>query len=324
MISIKNKFKSCWNKVVLIFLMGSCTGCRMTTCQLNPVIACPPVISAVQNPSAFEALTSEELEQDWAKEMLIGEVFAREWDLYRAITSYKRALILLASENDCRCLQIHYDIIFCYYLGKKYSEAICAFESSPLVQATPRFPAFNQLLIMMYDCYIQIKNETKAEEFLEKIQKFSPETALDLGIYTDLVQSNICEVQNKIDGHPDACELQSDLDLYYEYSKSPSKARQLNALLPGAGYYYVGQKKAALTSFIINTLFILASYECFKHGYPAAGLITASLETGWYVGGINGAGIEAQEFNNRLFEGISTKMLKEHYCFPILMFETSF
>jgi len=324
MILGKKKLKQGLTKLVLALMITACTGCQLTTCQLNPTISCPTVHCAVQNPSAFDPLSSEELEHEWAKELLIGEAFAREWDLYRAITSYKRALILSSEISSSRSLQIHYDIIFCYYVSKKYIEAVASFENSPLTEATPQFPAFNQLLLMMYDSYMQIKNECKAEEFFERIEKFSPETALDLGIYEDLTHSDLCKAQEKITQHPDCCEIEADLGIYYEYMKSPSKARKLNALLPGAGYYYVGQKKSAITSFIINTLFILATYECFKHGHPAAGLITASLETGWYVGGINGAGIEAQEYNNRLFEGVATKILKEHYCFPILMFETSF
>lgn len=324
MMALRNKLKIGLSKCVSALLILACTGCQMTTCQLTPTITCPPIPCAVKKPSAFKPLTADELSQDWAKELLIGDTFAHEWDLYRAITSYKRALILLSDNNSERCLQIHYDIILSYYLGKKYLEAVVAFEDSPLGQANPSFPAFNQLLLMMYDCYMQMENESRAEEFFNKIQKYSPETALDLRIYEDLTQGNLCEAQAKVEQHPDFCEIQGDLDLYYKYAKSPSKARQLNAVLPGAGYYYIGQKKSALTSFIINTLFILASYECFKHGYPAAGLITLSLETGWYIGGINGAGIEAQEFNNRLFEGVGTKLLKENCCFPVLMFETSF
>ena len=50
----------------------------------------------------------------------------------------------------------------------------------------------------------------------------------------------------------------------------------------------------------------------------------ASMEIGWYLGGINGAGIEAQELNTRLYEGVGTKILVEKECFPVLMFETTF
>ena len=43
--------------------------------------------------------------------------------------------------------------------------------------------------------------------------------------------------------------------IYTENWKSPTKARWLNGILPGAGYSYIGQKQTALTSFLINALF---------------------------------------------------------------------
>jgi hypothetical protein len=118
--------------------------------------------------------------------------------------------------------------------------------------------------------------------------------------------------------------MEKDFAFYEQFTKSPSKARTLNAILPGAGYAYVGQKRSAVTSFLINALFTAAAYQFFSRGYTAAGAITASLEMGWYFGGINGAGIEANEYNARIFEGVGRKMLTDHTCFPVLMFETSF
>lgn len=306
-----------------IGLAYACTSCQLTTCKLDPQITFTPPSSFTRQPSAFPPINEEEWKEEWAKELVIGDAFAREWDLYRAITSYKRALILMPKISDRR-LQIEYDIILSYYLGAKYCEAIEAFESSSLTCVNPAFPAFNQLLLMVYDCYLRAGKEEKAAGIYDTIQKFSPETSSDLAIYQSLLEGRLCEAQSEIEQHLCFQTIQPNLDDYYRQIKSPSKARTLNAVLPGAGYYYVGQHKTALTAFLINTLFILASYECFHHGYPAAGIITASLESGWYLGGINGAGIAAQEHNNRLYDGMSKNILKDHCFFPVLMFETSF
>lgn len=305
-------------------LLWVCTSCQLTTCRLEPVVACTPPPDIVQNPSAFPPLNEEECRQEWAKELLIGDAFAREWDLYRAITSYKRALVLIPCEREDRRLQLYYDVALCYYLGNKYEETINVFETSPLPYATPTFPAFNQLLLMIYDCYLRTDQEVKAQGMMDIVKRLSPETGTDLEVYQDLVQGQLCKAQADIEQHPDFATLQPHLDDYYQQAKSPTLARRLNAVLPGAGYYYVGQTQSAVTSFLINALFIWATYECFHHGYPAAGIITASLESGWYIGGINGAGIEAQEFNNRLYDDMSQKILKTHCFFPVLMFETTF
>lgn len=300
-------------------------GCQLSHCKIDPVVMYTPPPHRISDlPSAFAPLSEKERQQEWGKELLIGDAFAREWDLYRAITAYKRALILLPEEAIERRLQIDYDLIFCYYLGLKYQEAVNLFEESDLTHVNPLFPAFNNLLLILYECYQQLGQEEKATCLQDVIQKCSPETSEDLSLFWLLKKKHLEEAQALICKHRDFETIQPPLDLYYCYAKSPKRARMLNALLPGAGYYYVGQRKSALTSFLINTLFTFAAYQFFQRGYLAAGLITASMEVGWYCGGINGAGIEAEEFNNRLYEGVSRQILVDHKFFPVLMFETSF
>lgn len=300
-------------------------GCQPICQKIEPVLSCPIPSYRINNlPSAFPSLSPEESQQEWAKELLMGDVFAKECDFYRAITCFKRALILLPSNEIERRLQLDYDLILCYYLGGKYQEAINIFEESELSQATASFPAFNNLLLIIYDCYLQTKQEDKAGCALEVIRKFSPETSHDLLLYQNLKSGEIEVSRCLMSQHRDAEDMKMNFAFYDQFAKSPRTARTLNALLPGAGYYYVGQHRSALTSFIINALFTAAAYQFYHRGYYAAGTITASLEMGWYLGGINGAGIEAQEFNTRLYEGVSRKILTEHDCFPVLMFETSF
>ena len=308
--------------IALAFLM---TGCQPVCHKMEPVIPSPlPTCQVETFPSAFPALTQEEREEEWAKELVIAEAFSRECDFYRAITCYKRARILLPAHRIERQLQIDYDLMLCYYLGGKYQEVLTIFESSDLSQANPVFPAFNHLLLIVYDAYLQTHQEDKAGCVLEIIGKFAPEVAGDLSLYQELKMGNVDEARMLVAEHPNADTLQEDFSVYDRFAKSPRKARMLNAVLPGAGYAYVGLKRSAITSFVINALFTAAAYQCFRHGQFAWGAIATSLEMGWYLGGINGAGIEAQEFNTRLYEGVSKSILNKQKAFPVLMFETSF
>lgn len=301
------------------------TGCQPICQRIEPALICQiPSQRIATLPSAFPSLSAVEGQQEWAKELLIGDAFARECDFYRAITCYKRSLIVLPPYERERQMQLHYNLILCYYLGGKCQEALNIFEASKLSQANPDFPAFNNLLIIIYDCYFQTKQKDKAATVIEIIRKFSPETANDLLLYQNLKEEELELAHCLISQHPSAEAIERDFAFYDQFAKSPKKAQVLNAILPGAGYYYVGQRRSAITSFVINTLFTAAAYQFFRHGYSAAGAITASLEAGWYLGGINGAGIEAQEFNTRLYEGVSKKILNDQNCFPVLMFETSF
>lgn len=323
--TVKYRHKHLISLFLMVGLALTQMGCQPMCQKLEPTIVCQfPAQRIGTLPSAFPSLSLEERKQEWTKELLIGDVFAKDCDFYRAITCYKRALVLLPPCETARHLQLDYDLTLCYYLGGKYQEAINIFEASDLSQANPDFPAFNNLLLIVYDCYLLTHQEDKAVCVLEVIRKFSPETADDLLLYQNLREGEIEVARCLVSQHRNAEAMEMDFAVYDQFAKSPKKARTLNAVLPGAGYYYVGQRRSAITSFIINTLFTAAAYQFFRHGYPAAGAITASIEAGWYLGGINGAGIEAQEFNTRLYEGISKKILNENDGFPILMFETSF
>lgn len=316
------QFVSLFLRVALVLALVSC---QTTHQKMEPEITCPLPCSRINHlPSAFPTLSCEERQQAWGNELMMGNAFARECDFYRAITCYKRALILIPPEEIDRRLQLDYELILCYYLGGKYHEALNIFQMSDVSQADSSFPGFQSLLLMIYECYLQTHEEDKASCVLEIIQKFSPETAEDLFLYQTLKTGEIDAARSLISQHRETKTITQEFAFYDQFVKSPRLARTLNALLPGAGYYYIGQRRSAVTSFIINALFTAATYQFFQRGYPAAGAIALSLEMGWYLGGINGAGLEAQAFNTCLYENVSRKILTEHECFPVLMFQTSF
>ena len=304
------------------FMLASC---QPNSNELEPSICyVPPMRFVEETPSAFDPLSRAEKAEDWGKEVIIADTFAREMDLYRAITGYKRAEILLPSSYVERRLQIEYNIILCYYLGCRYIDAIEIFECSDLTKLSCSFPGFSNVLIMMYDCYQKVEREDKAEAILKMIEKFSPETACELKLYTGFVEGDLdCVEMISCERSPETA-MNLFLEEYHCQAKSVRKAQILNAVLPGAGYYYVGQKKAALTSFVINTLFTAAAYQFFNRGYIAAGLITTSIELGWYFGGINGAGLAAKAYNERFYSDMGKEALMKDRLFPILMFETAF
>ena len=75
--------------------------------------------------------------------MIIGAAFAHQLDLYQAITAFKRAAILIPPEQAARALQIQYEILLCYYIGKKPDDVIYTFENSALSRATTDFPVLS-------------------------------------------------------------------------------------------------------------------------------------------------------------------------------------
>lgn len=119
-------------------------------------------------------------------------------------------------------------------------------------------------------------------------------------------------------------QIQHLLEQYKRDELSPTAARWMNALVPGLGYLYVGQGGSAITSLVVNTLFIAATIHLVKEKNYAGALIAGSLEAGWYIGGINGAGLAAMEANEaRWKEGVEKSSLQE-FCWPILQVEYRF
>ena len=229
-------------------------------------------------PSPFEKLSREELQEEWAKELYIGQAFGREMDLYRAITAFKRALFLLPMKRSVRRSQIEYCIFESYYLGRKYKEALEIFEGGTLLEVSASFPAYKELSIQLYECYCMTNQLDKACRVLDLLEVISPQSREPLEIWSSLINMDLEKVSELSSSQPYETALNTFIGEYQASSKSIQKARVYNALIPGLGYLYVGQKKTALTSFLINTLFTGAAYYFFKNRNIPAGVITASLK----------------------------------------------
>jgi tetratricopeptide (TPR) repeat protein len=310
---------------ILGLLCLALSSCSPNSCELEPTIyytAPHYLIEAL--PSHFNELTRMELKLDWGKELKIANSFAKETDYYRAITSYKRALILIPKDQDQRILQIEFSLIQCYFLGKKYQDAIDIFERGKINDVPKDFPAIEDLLTMLYSSYIETSQQLKAERILSIIEIFCPERAQDLKLSNAILNADLSQVAELASDSPKEEEVVNFLSDYTYEAKSIERAQNLNAILPGAGYFYVGQKKAALTSFLINALFIAAASQCFEHHNIPAGIILTSLEFGWYFGGINGAGLAAKEYNERIYETKGRELMLRNRLFPVLMVQKAF
>lgn len=300
-----------------------------SSCYRVPDQIEPKIDSYVQDkyltslPSPFPSLTEEEKNQDWGKEYQIALLFAQELDLYQAITAFKRASFLLPNNNKQRKEEIDYEILLCYYAGKKYSDAIYTYEHSTLRFSGTQFPACEDLLIILYDCYTQQQDTENANRFYQYLKTYFPETAKKIQVSTDLRQANLSSLET-IAQDPEYASINTFLQKYDQAKKSIAKAQTLNAVFPGAGYLYLGQKQTAITATLINGLFIGASYYFFQAGNIPAGVIFTTFEAGWYFGGIYGAGEEAKFYNERIYEACVTPMMNQSKMFPIFMIRHAF
>jgi tetratricopeptide (TPR) repeat protein len=311
----------------ILCLVTLLTSCQPKACILEPNISyCPTVKHLKTLPNTFPPLTCDEEKTDWGREMRLGLAFACELDLYRAITCYKRALILYPfCYPQERKLQIQYALVMCYYLGGRYQDVADTFNETKLSDVPDTFPGFRNLLIILYDSYLNIGDNIKAFGVFKLIDQYYPEISDDLALRLAILKADFDKIEELYEENPiEYADVYQWMNLYEEQAKSVKTAQFLNAVLPGAGYLYIGQPQTALTAAVINALFITAAYEFYHHGNTAAGIITTSLELGWYVGGINGAGLAAKAMNEDLYNRTGKSLMLQHCLFPVLMFDKSF
>ena len=298
------------------------TGCHRVADTIEPQIDYTVQERYLQNlPSPFPPLTPQEKEMGWGKEALIGFGFAHQLDLYQAMTAFKRAQFLIPPEEKTRKLELKYEILLCYYMGKKYQDVVYSFENSDLRFADQEFAAFRDLLLVLYDSYMKLGKVERADQIRSLIRYYYPETEEQLILSTALIHADMPVLESLKEQSPPVNALLTE---YNQKKKSVSKAQWLNTILPGAGYLYVGQRQSAATSFLLNGLFIGATYLFFEKGNIPAGVIFASFEAGWYFGGIYGAGEEAKFYNERLYETTATPMMNREGLFPVFMLRHSF
>jgi hypothetical protein len=311
--------------IVLSLLILSSSSCQRMKADFEPDVTYVPTASYIENmPSAFPKITKEEAPEDWSKEYRLGLGFVEEFDLYRAITCFKRARFLIPPKNIQRTQQIDFCLMQAYYIGGKWNEALYVFDHSGLIDAPADFPAMRELKIMLYDCFNKNNEPEKADLIRCSLVEIDLDLADSLTLSDVMIEGDVCMLEKLIPSSRRKAALCRFLNGFYSEAKSIRKAQTLNAILPGAGYLYVGQSKTAFTSFAINALFIAAAYQFFHNGYVAAGLITTSLEFGWYYGGINGAGLAAKEYNERLYECKAKDFMIQERLFPLLMFDYAF
>ncbi|MCC5832920.1 MAG: hypothetical protein JJU12_07770 [Chlamydiales bacterium] len=315
--------------IILITLCGFVSGCyyRVPNC-IEPIVERPPHPKEIQREkrirlalpqnfslSPFAPLTPEERSEDWGKEYLIALTFADDFDLYRAITGFKRALCLIPQECGERRQEIEYGIVLAYYLGKKYTEVIYMVETTDLACADSHFPAFSDLLLILYESYEEVGKPDHARHILTLIEADDPERARRLSLLGAIKQADFNQLslsnENVVYG-------------YKKEAKSIRKAQLFNAMLPGAGYWYVGMRQTAATALLINALFIGAAAHFLSNGNIAAGLVTLSLEGGWYFGGIGGAGMAAKQYNESLYCTYAEKITSREELFPLMMLNYTF
>lgn len=182
--------------IALLLIASSCAPSQAMKSDMKPKIDFAVQDKYLKHLSPLvNPLSSEELTTAWGKEYQIGVAFAKRLDLYGAITSFKRADILIPESLVQRKAEIQYQVINCYYLGKKYYDVVDSFENSVLANTDRNFIGFHDLLIILVDSYSQIENPERANWILRTMKKFYPRDAKKLELTTAILNADLYEMK---------------------------------------------------------------------------------------------------------------------------------
>ncbi len=94
--------------------------------------------------------------------------------------------------------------------------------------------------------------------------------------------------------------------------KSPKVAGIMSYIIPGSGQMYAKNYKDGFVSFFINALTISLLVNSINENSTGEALIWATLESGWYFGGVYSAQNSAYQYNQTINNNYQ-QLLKEEY-----------
>lgn len=244
-------------------------------------------------------------------QLKLGDVFVAEGDYYRAITEYKKLLILFADSPQADAAL--FKIGMAYYQGEEYEPAARTFATF-----RSRYPQSRHLAMVAYQqglCLVKLHQPEKASEAFaaaaavktvspgdDKLRAASFGMAIAAFDQHDLVATRSA-LEQFIQQRPDdrgvaqAKEAIVLLDGYQQHEKSPLLAGAMSALVPGSGHIYAGRYGDGITSLLLNGLFIAGTVVAVQQENYAVAGVTGLIGLPFYIGNIYGGANAATKWN---------------------------
>lgn len=237
-------------------------------------------------------------------------------DYQRAITEYLRLLSYFP--NSPYYLAASKAVFFCYYQLEEYLAA-ADWGKSLLAQGLLSSQEEAEIKFSLGACYFKLGNFQLARTYLSEVPSGSDDKTLK---EKSLLLEGLSYVKQFHWEEAEAAFEQIEVDSQFvtnaqrcqELSQKGQKLRMKKpviagflGIIPGLGYLYDGYPHTALSSFIVNSLFIWGTTEAFRKDNESLGAMLGVLSFGWYAGNIYGSVISAQRKNMKLKDDLVLK-----------------
>jgi TolA-binding protein/TM2 domain-containing membrane protein YozV len=242
-------------------------------------------------------------------QLKIADAFMEEGEYYRAVTEYKKFLILFPDSGKADYAS--FEIAMAYFKGEEYGAAARSF-----LAMREKYPESGYAIQAGYlegSSQWKLKNYDQARVVLESLVEQHPESeyaprslvviclaALDEN-KPEVSRRALARFLDRFPGHPgeeNVREAAALIDRYQELpEKSPELAGFLSAILPGSGYFYAEHYGDGITAFLINGLFIAGTVAAInQENYAVAGIV-GGIGVPFYLGNIYGSANAAKKWN---------------------------
>jgi len=242
-------------------------------------------------------------------QLRIADAFMDEGEYYRAITEYKKFLIIFpqSEKGDYAIFKIGMS----YYHGEEYESSTRA-----LAALREKYPESSYAAQAHYFeglGYWKLKQYQTAKTAMAALAASYPDSeyaplALVAGSMLALDQENVSVSRHGLEqlgstypDYPGSKKAKEALGLLDQYENLPRKSEALagimSAVLPGTGYIYAEHYGDGITAFLINALAIAGAVTAVYHeNYAVAGIV-GGIGLPFYLGNIYGSANAAKKWN---------------------------
>jgi tetratricopeptide (TPR) repeat protein len=256
--------------------------------------------------------TAKAVEMTDETQLRLARGFIEQGEYYRAVTELKRLAILFPHSPQIE--RAAYGEALANYLGEEFESAsVIALNLARNTTVPGRSYSASYLQSLAYwkmeqhkmalGALSSIADGAKTPDRAEKLACTEAVYLMD----AEYVDAAKAVLERHIKGNSDASSASAGLAALKRFDdmpqKSPTLAGTLSAILPGAGYAYVGRWGDAATSLILNGLFAAATWDLLRDDKYAAGYLVGTVGLSFYMGNIYGSANAAHRFNLQVRRG---------------------
>ncbi len=244
-----------------------------------------------------------------AMQLKIADAFLEEGETYRAITEYKKFLIIFPESDQGD--YVLFRMGTAYYRGEEYepsTRTLAALrEKYPESRYAPQAQYYEGL------AYWKLKQYQDAGTALGTLAASYPDSeyaplALVANAMLALDQEKVSASRQGLEklgetypDYPGSKKAKEAIGLLDHYQQLPRKSEALagimSAVLPGSGYIYAEHYGDGITAFLINALAIAGTVTAVYHeNYAVAGIV-GGIGLPFYLGNIYGSANAAKKWN---------------------------